>query len=89
MILRGFVHSEILEKDTGITVVTPHILNKKKYKIAYLLHGLGGEQSTWPDFSMLPFYALEGETVYVMPNAERSFYTDMKYGLRFFTYVSE
>ena len=32
MILRGFVHSEILEKDTGITVVTPHILNKKNIK---------------------------------------------------------
>ncbi|PWM47467.1 MAG: acetylesterase [Clostridiales bacterium] len=89
MILRGFVHSEVLEKDTGITIVTPHKPYSEKYKVAYLLHGLGGEQSTWTDFSMLPYYALEGNTIYIMPNAERSFYTDMKYGFKFFTYVTE
>ena len=90
MILRGTVFSKTLEKDSGITIVTPSDLKQNgPYRVAYLLHGLCGDSATWVDNSMLPVYAREGHTIYILPDAVRSFYTDMRYGSRYFTYVTE
>lgn len=90
MILRGNVFSKILEMDTGITIITPNELKEEgTYKVTYLLHGLCGNNGTWADYSMLPVYAASGNTIYVMPEVARSFYTDMKYGSKYFTYVAE
>ena len=74
--------------DTGITVFAPNrFLSAGNYKIAYLLHGLSGDSATWIDYSMLPDFAKSGNTIYVMPEVARSFYTDMKHGLEYFTYI--
>ena len=90
MILRGTVFSNILGKDTGITIVTPGNLQEGgPYKVAYLLHGLCGDSATWVDDSMLPVYAREGRTIFILPDAARSFYSDMRHGPRYFTYLVE
>lgn len=88
MRLSGTVFSKVLGMDTGLTVVTPNALKEgQEYKVAYLLHGLCGSHATWLDYSMLPVYAAAGNTVYILPEGGRSFYSDMKYGLRYFTYL--
>ena len=88
MILRGTVFSTVLEMDTGITIVTPSDCHSEEpYKVAYLLHGLCGNNDAWADDSMLPVHAREGHTIYVMPDAGRGFYTDMRFGPRYFTYI--
>ena len=90
MILRGSVFSRILEMETGVTVITPQdYQTDRPYKIAYLLHGLCGNNSNWADYTMLPAHALDCPVVFVMPEAGRSFYADMKYGQRFFSYVAD
>ena len=90
MILRGSVYSKILEMDTGLAIAAPNgYAPGKPYKVAYLLHGIGGNAATWADYSMLPTYAGNGDTVYVMPEVARSFYVDMKFGFRYFSYVTE
>ncbi len=90
MRLTGTVYAKTLEMDTGISIVTPdHFQSKEPYKVAYLLHGLCGSSRTWLEYSMLPVYAGKGNTVYVMPEVGRSFYMDMEYGFRYFTYVTE
>lgn len=90
MILRGNVFSNTLEMDTGIAVLIPNSFKENnKYQVAYLLHGLCGNNGTWLDYSMLPVYASEYNTIFVMPEVARSFYTDMKYGQKFFTYITE
>lgn len=90
MILKGNVFSKTLEMDTGITVVTPNQFKREgNYKVAYLLHGICGNSSTWLDYSMLAVYANYGNTIYVMPDGGRSFYTDMKLGFSYFTYITE
>lgn len=90
MILRGNVFSQILEMDTGISVVLPNQLRlNEEYKVVYLLHGLCGNHETWIQYSMLADYARWGNTIYIMPEAARSFYTDMQYGLPYFTYITE
>ena len=97
MILRGSVPSAVLGMDTGITVITPgtyHLSEalqdgEKPYKVAYLLHGLYGNNSSWADYTMLPAYAGDHHMIFIMPEAARSFYTDMAYGQAYFTYISE
>jgi S-formylglutathione hydrolase FrmB len=59
------------------------------YRIVYLLHGLHGNQGSWLDNSMLPFYAKKYNAIFAMPDAGRSFYTDQKYGRKYFSYISE
>jgi len=90
MILRGNVFSQALQMETGITVVVPDGLRQDQpYQVAYLLHGLCGRNGDVVDYSMLPVYAKEYHAVFIMPEVARSFYTDMKYGLKYFTYVTE
>lgn len=90
MILRGTVFSKVLEMDTGITIVGPSGLPiEGNYRVAYLLHGLCGRDSSWVDTSLLPVYAAAGKTLYILPDGVRSFYTDMAYGQRYFTYLTE
>jgi len=90
MILRGSVFSKILEMETGITIVTPNDFKTgRTYQVAYLLHGLCGRSGDWVDYTMLPVYANDYNVIFIMPEVARSFYTDMKYGLRFFSYITE
>jgi S-formylglutathione hydrolase FrmB len=58
------------------------------FKVVYLLHGLHGDQETWLDNTQLAVYAKEYDAVFVMPEAPRSFYTNLKYGRKYFDYVS-
>ena len=90
MRLSGTVYSETLGMDTGITVVTPNrIQSGEEYNVVYLLHGLCGNHKTWLDYSMLSMYAIGRKSVYILPEVARSFYTDMKYGLPYFSYLTE
>ncbi len=85
----GTVFSKVLEMDTGLTVVAPNELRDGAYKVAYLLHGACGDSRTWLDYSLLPVYASGGDTVYILPEAGRSFYADMVHGFRYFTYITQ
>jgi putative tributyrin esterase len=90
MILRGHVFSKILEMETGITVVTPNDFQSGgTYQVVYLLHGLCGRSGDWADYTMLPAYARDYQVIFVMPEVARSFYTDMKYGQSFFSYITK
>lgn len=88
MRLNGSVFSQTLQMDTGLTIVTPNV-PRPSYKVVYLLHGLCGNHQSWLDYSMLPMYAMAGSTIYIMPEAGRSFYHDMAHGFRYFTYLTE
>jgi S-formylglutathione hydrolase FrmB len=87
MILRGNFPSEILHVSTNIQLLIPEHSNVP-YRVVYLLHGLHGDQGTWLDNTQLPVYAREYNAVFVMPEAPRSFYTNLKYGRKYFDYIS-
>lgn len=90
MILQGDVYSETLNLSTGLSVFMPDKLNERdNYKVVYLLHGLHGDNRTWLQNTMLPIFAKNTKAVFIMPDAGRSFYTDMKHGLKYYTYISE
>ena len=88
MILRGNFNSEVLHMSTHIQVMFPD-KGEAPLRIVYLLHGLHGDSSTWLDYTPLPYYAKKFNAIFVMPEVCRSFYTDQRYGRKYFTYVSE
>jgi len=88
MILRGYYSSEILHTATNIQFIIPDNA-EGPYKVVYLLHGMHGNQGTWIDNTMLPYYSKDYNAIFVMPEAARSFYCDLKYGRKFFSFASE
>lgn len=55
----------------------------------YLLHGLSDDHSIWLRRTSVERYAASRGLAVVMPAVNRSFYTDMKYGAKYWTFVSE
>jgi S-formylglutathione hydrolase FrmB len=62
---------------------------KDKYPTLYLLHGLSDDHTIWQRRTSIERYVSDLGIAVVMPNAGRSFYTDMKHGYKYFTYISE
>lgn len=60
-----------------------------EYKCLYLLHGLSDDYSIWLRRTSIERYAADYGVCIVMPSAARSFYTDMKYGRKYFSYITE
>jgi len=60
----------------------------KPYKTLYLLHGLSDDHTAWTRWTSIERYAAEYNLAVVMPNAHRSFYSDRKYGGRYFEFIS-
>ena len=61
----------------------------KEYKCLYLLHGLSDDHSIWLRRTSIERYAADYGACIVMPCGARSFYTDMKYGMKYFSYITE
>lgn len=59
------------------------------YKVLYLLHGLSDDQTIWLRRTSIERYAQEYGICVVMPYGDRSFYTDMRYGGKYYTYISK
>ena len=94
MIFRGSVYSQMLEMKTAVSVLFPNNFRKAwpepaehPYRVVYLLHGLVGNNANWTDYTMLPYFAQDTHTVFIMPDATRSYYCDQKYGQKYFSYV--
>lgn len=88
MILRGTVFSKILEMETGISILVPNsALGAPLCKVVYLLHGVCGRSGDWLDYTMLPVYAEKYSLAFVMPEVARSFYSDMAFGQKFYSYI--
>ncbi len=92
--------SESLGMQTSVYVVIPQrstngeigITNNakaEKYKCLYLLHGLSDDQSVWMRRTSIERYAAKHGICVVMPFGARSFYSDMKYGQNYYTYVAK
>lgn len=92
-LLKGCIKSEILHMDTDLQIILPHDRIRKRpgkpVRVLYLLHGLSGNFMEWARYTALERYTREYELCVIMPSVQRSFYTDMKYGLKYYTYISE
>ncbi len=77
-----------LEKMTAFTAIVPDD-NPGPFPVLYLLHGLSDDHTAWARRSNIERYVGGLPLIVVMPNGERSFYTDAKEQARaaFETYI--
>jgi len=88
VILRGYYNSDVLHTNINIQFIVPES-GDGPFKVVYLLHGLHGNQGTWNDYTMLPYFSKEYNAIFVMPEVGRSFYCNQKYGYPYYTFISE
>jgi len=91
-VFSGTVRSAELGMDTHLQVILPHDRptedQPRPCKVLYLLHGLGGCCDSWCRNTNVERYARDRGVALISPEVQRSFYSDMHYGLRYFAYVS-
>ena len=80
--------SKILEQAAQFNMIIPEEC-REDIPTVYLLHGLSGNQDDWIRYTSIERYANDHNMAVAMPSADMSYFTDMKYGHKFFTYVSE
>jgi len=91
--------SDVLGLSTSMTVILPqHTVGQigmagraggGKHPTLYLLHGLSDDDTIWLRRTSIERYVADLGLAVVMPNVHRSFYTDMEYGGRYWTFLSE
>ena len=60
-----------------------------KRQTLYLLHGYGDSYTSWIRKTNLERYAAHHNLAIIMPDAQKSAYTDMTHGGKFFTYIAD
>ncbi|MFC4779224.1 alpha/beta hydrolase [Paenibacillus sp. GCM10023252] len=94
--------SEVLSLNTTMTVILPQQTSnqigmegkqsagrERKHPVLYLLHGYSDDDSIWLRRTSIERYAAALGIAVVMPQVHQSFYTDMAYGNRYWTFLSE
>ena len=86
---------------TAMTVIVPQATGaaqigmagssgtRKTFPVLYLLHGLSDDHTIWLRRTSIERYVAAMNLIVVMPNAHRSFYSDMKYGGNYWQFLSE
>lgn len=92
-------YSESLGLSTSMTVILPqntttqigmdNRARSKYHPTLYLLHGLSDDDSIWLRRTSIERYVASMGIAVVMPQVHRSFYTDMEYGGKYWTFISE
>ncbi|HZG88418.1 alpha/beta hydrolase family protein [Paenibacillus sp.] len=99
-LLRCNFFSDALQLSTSMTVILPQRTytqigmsgagsDRDRYPTLYLLHGLSDDDTIWTRRTSIERYAASLGLAIVMPNVHRSFYSDMAYGGKYWTFLSE
>ena len=85
------LYSQALRMPTSVTVILPQDITHKKEPAPalYLLHGRSHNHSVWQRYTSLEQYCEPYHVAVIMPEVNRSFYTDMTFGVNYFTYLTE
>ncbi|MCM3783606.1 alpha/beta hydrolase-fold protein [Neobacillus mesonae] len=81
--------SPTLRMTTSIHIISPAEYGTPADRTLYLLHGAGDNASTWHRMTTVEMYAQKYGCTVIMPEANRSYYTDMAFGLDYFYFVTE
>ncbi|MBO0449894.1 esterase family protein [Enterococcus sp. MJM12] len=93
--IQANIYSNVLNLDVGLNLILPQssarLTRDKKddVPVLYLLHGMGGNETAWMRRSSIERYVRESEIAVVMPTTELGFYTDTRYGMQYWTFISE
>jgi putative tributyrin esterase len=79
----------ILPQSTAGQIGMESKVTGRKHPTLYLLHGLSDDHTIWMRRTSIERYASEYGLAVVMPAVNRSFYTDMVHGYKYWTFISE
>ncbi len=91
-------YSEVLGTGTAFDAIIPmapstnenaSIINNSPLPTLFLLHGLQSDYTAWTRYTSIERYAEEKDIAVVMPDAGRSFYTNMHKGYRYFDFFAD
>jgi putative tributyrin esterase len=90
-------YSEVLDLSCSMDLILPEPKRsldgtygkKRLFPVLYLLHGLSDDHTIWQRRTSIERYVNDIDLAVVMPAVDRSFYTDMWHGNRYWTYISE
>ena len=83
------VYVVIPQKSTAGQIGVESKADDNRYKCLYLLHGLSDDHTIWLRRTSIERYATAYGICVVMPCGGCSFYSDMKYGMKYYSYISE
>lgn len=91
MLLEATFLSHALKRQTQINAVIPDKVPEgaPPRRTLWLLHGLGGNNTSWVRNSCIERYAQKYNLTVIMPDAGRSWYTNTQYGENYFDYITE
>lgn len=91
--------SDILQLSTSMTVILPQetdsqigmkgVAAEGRFKTLWLLHGYSDDHSIWSRRTSIERYVASLGLAVVMPQVDHSYYTDMKMGKKYWTFISE
>lgn len=91
--------SDVLGMSMDMDVILPQQTNGQigmegkaadgQYKTMYLLHGMSDDQTIWQRRTSIERYVSKLGIAVVMPTTHLAFYTDTKYGMKYWTFISE
>ena len=83
--------SKELNKDVQVNILIPDkaTANGEAYKTLWLLHGCSDNHTAWTRYTSIERYANTYGIAVVMPNVDRSWYTNTAYGSNYFNFVAK
>ncbi|MBQ9131662.1 MAG: esterase family protein [Clostridia bacterium] len=91
MFLEMILRSKKLNKSTQVNVLIPDeaIGTNQPYRTLWLFHGRSDDHTAWMRYTSIERYAKEHGLAVVMPDVDRSWYTNTAYGMNYFDFVAE
>ncbi|MBM7689489.1 tributyrin esterase [Enterococcus ureilyticus] len=97
--LQANIYSNVLEMEVSLNVILPQKTEKKigtttkgnltDVPVMYLLHGMGGNHSVWERRTSIERYVTNLGLAVIMPSTDLGWYTDTRYGMNYWTFISE
>lgn len=93
-------YSNTLRRSVTVAVILPEPMNpagevearfrsgKQLLPVIWLLHGLGGDATTWIRQTAIETLATQYQVAVVMPQTERGFYNDVPQGPKYWTFMT-
>ena len=91
--INGTFYSNVLEQEVALDLYLPNDRAENSIKkpdgVIYFLHGMGSSQKRFREYTAANRYMMDNHLAIVYISAPMSFYSDMKYGMKYYTYITK
>ncbi len=93
-LIMALLHVNFFSNTLGMMMMMDVILPQNTpqdsvYPSLYLLHGMSDDHTVWQRRTSIERYADEKRIAVIMPSTHLGWYTDMKHGLKYYTFIAK